>query len=80
MRKQSSKKYFLLQSINVLAAMSYVLFEGPRLFLVPAPVVVVVAFVLFVLIFRLWRRAEVAEHQASLASHKTSQPWESQRP
>lgn len=76
MRTSAGKKYFLLQAAIVLSAMTYVWFEGERYFPIPAALVVAAAFVLYLLVFRLSRRAQVAEHQDKLASLKTKQPWE----
>lgn len=76
MRTRAWKKYFVLQAVIVLSAMSYVWFEGEKYFSIPTAVIVVLAFVLYLVIFLLSRRAQVAEHHENLAGLKTKQPWE----
>ena len=74
MRTGAWKKYFLLQAAIVLSAISYVWFEGEKYFPIPVVFIVALAFVLYLVIFRLSRRAQVAEHQENLAGLKTKQP------
>lgn len=78
MRIRAWQKYFLLQAAIVLAAISYLWFEGERYASIPATLIVALAFILYLLIFLLWRRAELAEHQDNRAGLNTKQPWEPQ--
>ncbi len=76
MRTSAWRRYFILQAAIVLSAMSYVWFDGDRYFSIPASLIVALAFVLYMVIFRLSRRAQLVEHQETRAGLKTKQPWE----